>query len=355
MMIAAGELDRLSFLADDMAKSKKKNEQATATHSEQSPGNETLSPRSVTSPVSSVPPNTPNTATGGVTPASPMFGNDVGLSRSVLSLSGGQGDFVPFPPANTPTFTSSGTSSPIAGTVTPSRSGAGLLGTSPGKQRAAGPSKLSEVYNFEEAARRLSRSDSLTPRPQEKEEEPIYHLESFPEFPDRGDTSSVYTSGESTPRHRPGAHYFVATDLATGGVSGLKPKGHTDCEQLEGRRLEGGVGKEQGEETHAVDCKPDTWAPENGEPGDGEPFCPRDSRGSRLSFATAAERRKSWLDIARRATKGRWDHELEERKALTSVEGEATGNEQVVTKRKHTIADIVELLKMGKATQKDSE
>ncbi|KAK4178581.1 hypothetical protein QBC36DRAFT_234075 [Triangularia setosa] len=364
MMIAAGELDRLSFLADDVEKSKKKNERetATATHNESSPSNETLSPGLATGNASDVPPNTPNTAVGSGTPASPIpSGAATGLSRSILSLSDTNGDFVPFPPANTPVFARSGTASPVPGVATPGRSGTGSMATSPGKQRAAGPSKLSEVQNFEEAVRQLSRANSSTPRPQEREEEePIYRLESFPEFLDRGDTESACASGESTPRHRPGAHYFVGTDFSSGGVAGSKLKSRVDCEQ-HGEAKGQGDGEEQEREIHAVDCKPDTWTPEDGVPGDGEPFCPRgtqdsqSSRGSRLSFGTSAERRKSWLDVARRATKGRWDHELEECQGLTTTEAgeaeETKEEETVVRKRKHTIADIVELLRMGKAMQ----
>ncbi|KAK0673721.1 hypothetical protein QBC41DRAFT_393097 [Cercophora samala] len=366
MMIAAGELDRLSFQADDAEKSKRMGErEGAATHSESvlgsevlSTGSERLSPGSATNNIGSVPPNTPNTpvtpntALGSGTPASPTPGGGEdrgGLSRSILSLSGANGDFVPFPPANTPAFGRSGSASPVAGAATPtsrSSSGGGVLGTSPGKQRAAGPSRLSEVHNFEEVVRRLSRSDSpSTPRGQQQQEkEPVYRLESFPEFPDRGETSSAYTSGESTPRHRPAAHYFVAGGLSSGGVSGLRLRGHGDCEELEGRRVEG-----KGGDTHAVDCAPDRWRPEDGEPGEGEVFCPRGSTGSRLSFGTSEERRRSWLDIARRATKGRWDHELEECGGLTA-DGEE--GEEVVTKRKHTIADIVELLRLGKGASK---
>ncbi|KAK0721536.1 hypothetical protein B0T21DRAFT_424459 [Apiosordaria backusii] len=377
-MIAAGELDRLSFLADDMAKSKKKNERetATATHNESVLTNEMLSPGSAASHTSGVPPNTPSQTAGSGTP--PSATPSGGLSRSILSLSSGQGDFVPFPPANTPVFVRSGTASPIPGSASPvpgssNRSGP-VLGSSPVKQRAAGPSKLSEVHSFETAARRQqSRSDSPpTPRPQEKEEEPIYRLESFPKFPDAGDLESVYTSGSSTPTgHRAGAHYFVASsDLGSGGAAGLRLKDHTDCEEKKpGNRAITTAAlhedkSEQEEEVHAVDCRPDTWTPEDGEPGDGDVFCLRgESSGSRLSFATAAERRKSWLEIARRATKGRFDHELEECRGLTVVEGEGEeGNqgegEAVVgtgRKRKHTIADIVELLRMvktGTTTQK---
>ncbi|KAK4676146.1 hypothetical protein QC764_509545 [Podospora pseudoanserina] len=342
MMIAAGELDRLSLRADDVERVRRGEGGGGGQMSPPGSGDGNGSGGGVVV----VPPNTPNTAVG--SPASPVSpGGGVGDSSimgrqlgSALSAERREGGFAPFPPANTPVFGGSGA-------VTPSsRSGSGL-GLGGGKQRAARPSKLSEVRRFEEVVRRLSVSDSaVSPGARETEEEPVYRLESFPEFPDGGDHSEDrYESGESTPRYKPGEHYFVEGGLQSGagvGGSGLKLRGQGDCEEVEGEH--------KGEETHA---RPDIWRPEDGVgSGPGEVSSTRDSKGSRLSFATSEERRRSWLDVARRATKGRWDHELEECRGLTEEE-EGDGKEGLVMKRKHTMADIVELLRSGKGVQKE--
>ncbi|KAK3990856.1 hypothetical protein QBC44DRAFT_58495 [Cladorrhinum sp. PSN332] len=244
MMIAAGELDRLTFLADDVAKTRQGGRLGA------------VSPFSAVAE-DKTPPNTPasNVGEGGAgSPAS---------SGMCTPL----GKYVPFPPSNTPVLGGGGSSPQIL----PVKQGTG---------KRTGPSRLSEVHTFEDTKSLDERLGAL-------------QLESFPEFAESEggeETARHFLSGTSTPKHQSGAHYFSGSDLGSAGVaSEVKLKGHEKCE-------DGDVGylgdisestpENQETEAHVTECREDEWLPQDGEPGDSDIFCPRSvgERKSRVSL-----------------------------------------------------------------------
>ncbi|KAK4226675.1 hypothetical protein QBC38DRAFT_220848 [Podospora fimiseda] len=234
MMIAAGELDRLTFLADDVAKSRQGGRSGF------------MSPFSAVAE-DKTPPNTPTSNVGEGGAGSPA-------SSGVCTP---LGRFVPFPPSNTPAMSSGGSSSQTSP-------------LKPNPSKGAGPSRLSEVHTFENTKSLDERLGAL-------------QLESFHEFAESGgeEAERHFLSGTSTPKHQPGAHYFLGSDLGSAGVtSEVKLKGHEKCEDgdvgyygdLSGRTPEDKEGKE------------DEWS-QDGEPGDSEIFCPRSGgTGRKVSF-----------------------------------------------------------------------
>ena len=154
-MIAAGELDRLSFLANDNAK---------AHRTEKEEG--TITPKSANT--ERTPPNTPVT---------PSIAGGSGASSGICTP---LGRFVPFPPSNTPIMR---VGSPGSTQISPGMQNAG---------RKNGPSRLSEIYTFENN--------------NNADDGEVLDLESFSEVTENG-----LEAMES--RHQLGADYLLGADV----------------------------------------------------------------------------------------------------------------------------------------------
>ncbi|KAK4192301.1 hypothetical protein QBC35DRAFT_552767 [Podospora australis] len=230
MMIAAGELDRLSLLADDVAKAR------AAGGGGNTPGSTGLLSPEVG------PPNTPFARSG--------------ISSPLLSPLR-PGDFVPFPPSNTPVY---GTSEPAS----PARAAG----------RRAGPSRLAKVH--------IMGSNSETGHAG-------LQLVSLPEFPDINE--ETYTSRATTPQHTAAGHYFSEPDLNSGTVKEVKLKGHDEGEVETDRPAAHAAVEEggpptglDGTEMYAIDGCSGTWPLDDGEPRDSEVICPRLSMRERDAY-----------------------------------------------------------------------
>ncbi|KAK4161839.1 hypothetical protein QBC43DRAFT_322878 [Cladorrhinum sp. PSN259] len=230
MMIAAGELDRLTFLADDIAKARQGGQGA-------------VSPFSAITE-EKIPPNTPMSNAGGV-------GGNPALSGTATPL----GRFVPFPPSNTPVVGEGGSPPQIS----PIKQNSG---------KRAGPSRLSEMHTLESAK---SLDECLD----------VLRLESYPEFAESeggGENPGYFLSRTSTPKHQAGARYFAGSDMGSAGVASEgKLKGHDQCEDGDAGYL-GDISRstpEKERDTHATECKEEEWSAKYGEPGDSDIFCHR--------------------------------------------------------------------------------
>lgn len=213
-MIAAGELDRLSFLADDIAKARRTEK-----------GEGSITPKSANT--DRTPPNTPVT---------PSIAGGSGASSGICTP---LGRFVPFPPSNTPIMRGG---SPSSAQISSGNQNAG---------KKTGPSRLSEMYTFKN-------NNNV-------DDGEVLELESFPEV-----TEKRLEAVE--PRHQLGADCLSGFDFGAHVAEGLNLKNTAKCDDGD----EGYLGDasesppEKEGETQAIQCREDSWAPEDGKPADSE-------------------------------------------------------------------------------------
>ncbi|KAK3346815.1 hypothetical protein B0T25DRAFT_288888 [Lasiosphaeria hispida] len=357
MMIAIGELDRLSFMAESAVLSRAAGQIAA--------------PSSVdTSPKATAPPNTPITQSGLSS-----------VSQSGLSTP------AQYAPPNSPMSMEGSPATSLTGPWPPGKHG---------RVKRMLKSRLSEVH----------------PSTEIPEEPPEWsNFESFPQFFHQEDvTPGVDTGYNNTPmfspsHNSPAAHYFDAAIATRGFTSEVKLNGHeaasghvsspasensspksasegsnSDTIPRRGTSTIDAPYLSQREEVtswkdlwkkgrisvptpeydayhgiedgHAVPCQPDNWLPSQGEPGDSDPSCPGEPEEHRTPEKETVGELKGLGGAGQELRAVESDDSESESEEAMEVILSRRGVTELRNQGKNTLPDILELQRMGKTTKR---